>query len=66
LITLAAPSNEEIAFIMQILDDLVAPILDKVEQLLETVGVWDNVARNDFCRQAGLYAHSYFRAKQIL
>ncbi|THH18097.1 hypothetical protein EW146_g2829 [Bondarzewia mesenterica] len=45
------PSSDEIAFVLEILDSIVAPALDKVEVLLEGPGAWDNADRNDFCRQ---------------
>src|ERR1700742_4996520 len=45
------PSKDEITLVLEILDTMVAPALDKIERLLETAGNWDNVARNDFCRQ---------------
>lgn len=44
------PNHDEVEFVLEILDKIAAPALDKVETLLETVGKWDNVARNDFCR----------------
>ncbi|OCH96671.1 ARM repeat-containing protein [Obba rivulosa] len=44
------PSQGEIDFVLEVLDRIAAPALDKVEALLETAGKWDNVARNDFCR----------------
>jgi hypothetical protein len=44
------PSDPEIEFVMQILENLLGPTLDKVEKLLESTSSWDNVARNDFCR----------------
>lgn len=44
------PTRDEIEFVLEILDKIAAPALDKVETLLETVGKWDSVARNDFCR----------------
>ena len=44
------PNHDEIEFVLEILDKVAAPALDKVEALLETAGKWDNVARNDFCR----------------
>ena len=46
----AVPNHEEIEFVLEILDKIAAPALDKVEALLETAGKWDSVARNDFCR----------------
>lgn len=48
------PSLDEIAFVLDILDQVAAPGLDKVEALLDKTSTWDNVARNDFCRY--LYA----------
>ena len=45
------PTKEEIDFVLDVLDKVAAPALDKVEALLETAGKWDSVARNDFCRQ---------------
>lgn len=44
------PSKEEIAFVLEILDKVLGPALDKVESLLQTTSKWDNVDRNDFCR----------------
>ncbi|KAI0823074.1 ARM repeat-containing protein [Trametes gibbosa] len=44
------PTHDEIEFVLEILDKIAAPALDKVEALLETVWKWDSVARNDFCR----------------
>ncbi|KAL6304169.1 ARM repeat-containing protein [Sparassis latifolia] len=44
------PSREEIDFVLEILDRIASPALDKIENLLKTAGKWDNVARNDFCR----------------
>ncbi len=46
----AVPNHDEIEFVLEILDKIAAPALDKVEKLLETAGKWDSVARNDFCR----------------
>ncbi|KAH9947705.1 ARM repeat-containing protein [Amylocystis lapponica] len=43
-------SREEIDFILELLDQIASPALDKIETLLETAGKWDGVARNDFCR----------------
>lgn len=45
------PNQEEIEFVLDVLDKIAAPALDKVEALLKTAGKWDSVARNDFCRQ---------------
>ena len=50
LIRMQVPNHDEVEFVLEILDKIAAPALDKVETLLETVGKWDNVARNDFCR----------------
>ncbi|CAL1696390.1 unnamed protein product [Somion occarium] len=44
------PSPGEIDFVLEVLDKIAAPALDAVEELLQTAGHWDNVARNDFCR----------------
>lgn len=51
LTPLLVPNDEEIAFVLEILDVVAGPALDKVEALLSTPN-WDNVARNDFCRYA--------------
>jgi hypothetical protein len=48
----AVPSNEEISFILEILNNIVSPALDKLEALLPTASSWDGIARNDFCRCA--------------
>ena len=45
------PSNDEISFVLEILEHIVSPALDKIEALLTSAGSWDGVARNDFCRQ---------------
>ena len=45
-----APSQDEICFVLEILDKIAAPVLDKIEVLLESTAVWDSVAHNDFCR----------------
>ncbi|KAG6910583.1 hypothetical protein DXG01_009534 [Tephrocybe rancida] len=44
------PSDDEVTFVLEILDKVFLPALDKVESLLETISKWDNVDRNDFCR----------------
>jgi len=44
------PSDAEIAFILQILDVIGGPTLDKIEALLADSENWGSVARNDFCR----------------
>ncbi|KAJ7596682.1 hypothetical protein C8J56DRAFT_918063 [Mycena floridula] len=44
------PGDEEIGFILQTMDQILTPALDRVESLLETSQKWDSVDRNDFCR----------------
>ncbi|KAF8274047.1 hypothetical protein EI94DRAFT_1714621 [Lactarius quietus] len=44
------PSNDEISFILEILNHIVSPALDKLETLLPSASSWGGVARNDFCR----------------
>ncbi|GLB36441.1 putative protein with domain of unknown function (DUF3437) [Lyophyllum shimeji] len=44
------PNDDEIAFVLEILEQIVGPALDKVESLLETTSSWDSIDRNDFCR----------------
>ncbi|KAF9452549.1 hypothetical protein P691DRAFT_696832 [Macrolepiota fuliginosa MF-IS2] len=44
------PSDAEIACVLEIIDKITTPALDKVEELLQTTPTWDSVARNDFCR----------------
>ncbi|KAJ6627278.1 hypothetical protein B0H10DRAFT_1780024 [Mycena sp. CBHHK59/15] len=44
------PSPDEISFVMDILDRIEAPAMEKVESLLQTTSKWDAVDRNDFCR----------------
>ncbi|KAG6889358.1 hypothetical protein C0995_001423 [Termitomyces sp. Mi166 len=48
------PNNDEVAFVLEILDHVFLPAIEKVEALLNTTFKWDNVDRNDFCRY--LYA----------
>ncbi|KAH0590354.1 hypothetical protein H2248_000511 [Termitomyces sp. 'cryptogamus'] len=48
------PNDDEVAFVLEILDHVFLPAIDKVENLLKTTSRWDNVDRNDFCRY--LYA----------
>ncbi|KAF6766226.1 hypothetical protein DFP72DRAFT_838774 [Ephemerocybe angulata] len=43
-------SNEDIDFILEILDRIEKPALDVIESLLDKTANWDNVSRNDFCR----------------
>ena len=47
---LTVPSKEEIEFVLEIMDKIASPALDRIEQLLDSAGRWDSVARNDFCR----------------
>ena len=51
------PTEEEIEFVLEILDRIAAPALDKIELLLESAGRWDSVARNDFCRQVNFFTY---------
>ncbi|KAF5375146.1 hypothetical protein D9758_000062 [Tetrapyrgos nigripes] len=44
------PSDEEIAFVLEVLDRVADPTLSKIEALLETTQTWNNADRNDFCR----------------
>jgi len=44
------PSQDEVDFVLEILDKVAAPALDKIEELIDIAGKWDNIARNDFCR----------------
>ncbi|KAN0100847.1 hypothetical protein V8E55_000831, partial [Tylopilus felleus] len=44
------PQAEEIGFVLQILDRIASPTLDKLEALVNSPDKWDSIARNDFCR----------------
>ncbi|KAJ3807112.1 hypothetical protein F5876DRAFT_90743 [Lentinula aff. lateritia] len=44
------PSEPEIDFVLQILDEVATPTLARIGQLLVRVPSWDNADRNDFCR----------------
>ncbi|CCM01635.1 uncharacterized protein FIBRA_03696 [Fibroporia radiculosa] len=44
------PTDDEIHFVMEILDKVAAPALDMIEASIGTADRWDNIARNDFCR----------------
>ncbi|KAF5377581.1 hypothetical protein D9615_005140 [Tricholomella constricta] len=44
------PNDDEIAFVLEILDKVLGSTLKKVESLLEKTSSWDSVDRNDFCR----------------
>jgi proteasome activator subunit 4 len=48
--TSTVPSSEEIAFVLEIIEQITKPSLAVVESLLSSTSKWDNVARNDFCR----------------
>ncbi|KAJ3576133.1 hypothetical protein NP233_g629 [Leucocoprinus birnbaumii] len=44
------PSDAEVAFVLEMIDRITTPALNKVEELLQSTSSWDSVARNDFCR----------------
>lgn len=44
------PNEEEVAFVLEIIDQVGKPALQIVNSLVQNSGTWDNVARNDFCR----------------
>lgn len=44
------PGTEEVQFILDILDRVATPALDKIEALARSTQHWDEVVRNDFCR----------------
>jgi len=44
------PSTDEVQFILDFLDQVAAPALDKLETLAQSTQNWDEVVRNDFCR----------------
>lgn len=44
------PSPDEVTFVLDVLDQVATPALDRVEALLDKTSTWDNVDRNDFCR----------------
>ncbi|EGO02735.1 hypothetical protein SERLA73DRAFT_102663 [Serpula lacrymans var. lacrymans S7.3] len=44
------PSDQEVQFVLDILNRIASPALDKIDVLLDVPGQWDGVARNDFCR----------------
>ncbi|KAG6820769.1 hypothetical protein H0H93_012033 [Arthromyces matolae] len=44
------PNEDEIAFVLEILDSVYIPAIMKLETLLENTATWDSVDRNDFCR----------------
>ncbi|TDL28791.1 hypothetical protein BD410DRAFT_863415 [Rickenella mellea] len=44
------PSDDEIAFAIEILERVISPTIDRIDVLLESTTKWDSVNRNDFCR----------------
>jgi proteasome activator subunit 4 len=44
------PSDDEIAFALDILDQIATPLLDRVESLTSNASSWNGADRNDFCR----------------
>ncbi|KAF9015006.1 hypothetical protein BDQ17DRAFT_1418131 [Cyathus striatus] len=44
------PSPGEIAFVLELLERVMIPALEKVQSLLDNIAKWDSIARNDFCR----------------
>lgn len=50
LMIVLVPSPDEIAFVLEVLERIVSPLLLKLEVLLGNTSSWDNSARNDFCR----------------
>jgi proteasome activator subunit 4 len=44
------PTDEEIAFVLEILEKIGASSLDLLESLLPSIQSWDGIAKNDFCR----------------
>ncbi|VDB99350.1 unnamed protein product [Peniophora sp. CBMAI 1063] len=44
------PSEDEVDMVLEILNKLVQPALDRVEDLISNAQTWTNVERNDFCR----------------
>ena len=44
------PTDEEITFVLDIIEQIGRPALQVVENLLTNSSKWDNIARNDFCR----------------
>ena len=52
------PSGGEVEFALEILDKIASPALNKIEILAKTADQWDEVARNEFCRQVSA-SHSW-------
>ena len=45
------PSTEEVAFALQLVEEVTAPALEKLQSLVEAPRPeWDSVWRNDLCR----------------
>ncbi|KAF8971500.1 armadillo-type protein [Flammula alnicola] len=44
------PSNDEIAFVLEIIEQIGKPALQIVDSLVASSENWNNIARNDFCR----------------
>ncbi|CAK5268900.1 unnamed protein product [Mycena citricolor] len=44
------PSDAEIEFVLEILDTVQKPLVEKLEELVPKTSEWDGEARNDFCR----------------
>ncbi|KAG5350853.1 hypothetical protein C0989_009023 [Termitomyces sp. Mn162] len=60
------PNDDEVAFVLEILDHVFLPAIDKVENLLKTTSRWDNVDRNDFCRQVAMFSYVYEQPKETV
>jgi proteasome activator subunit 4 len=44
------PTNNEINFVLDIIDQIGQPALQMVETLIANNAKWNNVSQNDFCR----------------
>ncbi|KZW02065.1 hypothetical protein EXIGLDRAFT_736784 [Exidia glandulosa HHB12029] len=54
------PNDAEIAFAIEILEDLISPALDTLDGLLETISTeTPNVWRNEFCRHLSLVRYGF-------
>ncbi|PSR80951.1 hypothetical protein PHLCEN_2v6586 [Hermanssonia centrifuga] len=62
---LLVPSTEEIDLVLEILDKIASPALDKVGNLLATAGKWDNVDRNDFCRPSRRQESLFYEESEV-
>ena len=47
---ITVPTNDEILFVLEIIDQIGKPALQVIECLVKSDQKWDNVSRNDFCR----------------